>query len=397
MSHQNEDYSFSISWHKDHDKGGSVVKTKKAKEIISTGTAIAAVDGNIRSTHDNKNSVIGDSGNSTVFTRHDNVVIVTKIHGAHQWPLLVQSMCLLHYAYNNKVLYDIVVFSTDPVPNEDIVSIQEMLHPVKFSLVVDNRGLQEEIASLPPAKYETFLKMCNVTNPTNLTWFSYCAGNRLAYNWQAEFRSVHLWHHPAMADYKTMVWLDTDGFATKEWEKDPVDYFIKNDGVIMFDHFPMGHSRYWVQERFYAAWNKTLCGLEVSKETGNFVSEIGTGRKARRCFKRGIPNIHGFFHITNMDFYRSELVTHGLHTILANCFLCRFPDDQLAVTAPAAILAPERSWEMRPKGFHLDVFHNHKLDGIDQATPAGFKQFWDRVVKRTFTSAALVCKITEAG
>jgi len=332
--------------------------------------------------------------NSTAFVRHDHVVIATKIHGVHQWPLLVQSMCLLHYAYNHKVLYDIVAFSTEPVPEEDIQSLQAMLSPAKFRLVVDNRGLHEEIAALTPTKLDAFLKMCNVSEATNLTWFSNCDNNRLAYNWQAEFRSIHLWQHPSMADYKTMVWLDTDGFATKVWEKDPVDYFIENDGVIMFDHFPQATSKYWIQKRLYAAFNATICKLKLSKETGNLVTELGTGD---RCQERGVPNIHGFFHITNMDFYRSPIVRDGLATILDDCFLCRFPDDQLAVTVPAAILASNRSWEMRSKGFRFDVFHNFRIDGIDQAKPAGFKMYWKKIAQHTHPTAAGVCRITEAG
>ena len=91
----------------------------------------------------------GNSSNSTVFVRHEHVVIATKIHGIIQWGLLVQSMCLLHYAYNHKVLYDIIAFSTNPVPEEKIKSLQAMLSPARFRLVVDNRGLHEEIAALP--------------------------------------------------------------------------------------------------------------------------------------------------------------------------------------------------------------------------------------------------------
>lgn len=220
-------------------------------------------------------------------------------------------------------------------------------------------------------------------------------GNRLSYNWQAEFRFVHIWHHPAMVDYKTMVWLDSDGFATKPWETDPVDYFIENGGVIMFDHFPQSQSKFWIQKRAYAGFNSTICSLKLSKETGNLVIELGTGD---RCGVRGmIPNIHGFFHITNMDFYRSKRVKDGLATVLDDCFLCRFPDDQLAVTVPAATLAPEKSWEMRGKGFHLDVIHNFKLDDIDQAKPAGFLDYWKQVGRHTLPTADGICSVTEAG
>jgi len=372
------------------DKGKPITKDGiETKEIVKTINDVR-VDEIVK----RKNSTdIINSKNST-FVRHDNVVIATKIHGAHQWSLLVQSMCLLHYAYNNKVSYDIVVFATEPVPEEEIKSLQKMISPTKFRLVVDNKGLQNEIASLTPAKHEAFLKMCNVSDTRNLTWFSKCSGNRLAYNWQAEFRAVHLWNHPSISQYKTMVWLDTDGFATKPWENDPVDYFIKNDGVIMFDHFPQAKSKYWVQKRVYKGFNATICKLELSKETGNLEPKLGT---EDRCQERGIPNIHGFFHITNLDFYRSPVVSYGLATILDNCFLCREPDDQLAVTAPAAILAPQRSWEMRSKGFHLDVFHNFMLDGIDQAKPAGFIKYWEQKGRHTHPAAAAVCKVTDGG
>jgi hypothetical protein len=333
-----------------------------------------------------------DSSNSTTFVRHNNVVIATKIHGDHQWPLLVQSMCLLHYAYNHKVLYDVAVFSTEPIPQEDIDSLQSMISPAKLHLVVDNRGLQTEIAYLSREKHEGFLKMCNVTDTTNITWWSECSGNRLAYNWQAEFRGFHLWTHPSMNDYKTMMWLDTDGFATKPWKEDPIDYFIKNDGVVMFDNFPHAHSKYTMQKRL-TGFGASICGLKLSEE-GHLVSELNYDGN---CQERGIPNIHGFLHITNLDFYRSRRVQMGLFDLLGDCFLCREPDDQLAVTAPAAILAPERSWEMRSKGFHLNVFHNYKLDGKDQAKPAGFLKYWDAIGKHTHPAAAEVCKVTEAG
>jgi len=339
-----------------------------------------------------KNNTELDSSDSTPFVRHDNVVIATKIHGDNQWPLLLQSMCLLHYAYNHKVLYDIVVFSTEPIPKEDIDSLQAMISPAKLHLVVDNRGIQNEIAYLSREKHEGFLKFCNVTKTTNITWWSQCEGNRLAYNWQAEFRAFHLWTHPSMKDYKTMMWLDTDGFATKPWKKDPIDYFIKNDGVVMFDHFPQAKSSFKMQKRLHG-FDANICSLKLSEE-GNLVSELSHDGN---CQERGIPNIHGFLHITNLDFYRSRRVQMGLSDLQGDCFLCREPDDQLAVTAPAAILAPERSWEFRSKGFHLDVFHNYKLDGIDQAKPAGFLKYWDEVGKHTHPAAAEVCKVTEAG
>jgi len=347
-------------------------KTTKAVDLVASDTHI---------------------NNSTGFVRHDKVAIVTKIHGKHQWSLLEQSLCLLHFAYNHKLLYDIIVFSTDPVPEENIESLRAMLASTKVSLVVDNKGLQNEIADLPTEKHEFLKKLCNVTDTSTLNWFSVCENNRLAYNWQAEFRGKRLWHHPALAEYKTMFWMDTDGFATKPWENDPIDYFIRNEGVIMFDHFPQAHSKFYVQQGIFDGFGATLCEIKLDKTTGNLLPKYGAENK---CRERGVPNIHGFFHITNLDFYRSPAVTKGLDSIFGDCFLCRQPDDQLAVTAPAAMLAPERSWEMRSKGFHLDVFHNSMMDGIDTAKPGGFIKYWDQKGQYTLPAAVGVCKVENA-
>jgi hypothetical protein len=304
------------------------------------------------------------------FKRYDNAVIATKIHGPHQWEILEQSLCLLHHAYNHRVQYNIVVFTAEPIPQENIDNLQKYLGNTTLSVEMDNRGFQEEIAALPSNRYNAFLKMCNVTSPANLTWWSKCKF-RLAYNWQAEFRSLHIWHHPALQDYKYMLWMDTDGFSTKPWQKDPVEYFIENDGVIMFDHFPQAKSNMKIQPYVHKGFNHTICALKLNDE-GNLVTTLGD---EGQCHQRGVPNIHGFFHITNLDFYRSAPVKEGLEKLFGDCFLCREPDDQLAVTVPAAILAPERSWEMRSKGIHLDVFHNGMMDGLDLAKPAGFKKY----------------------
>jgi hypothetical protein len=198
------------------------------------------------------------------FKRYDNVVIATKIHGPHQWFVLEQSLCLLHYAYNHRVQYDIVVFTTIPVPEEDIQSLNQLVSPANVSIVVDNRGLQNEIAALSKEEYNSFLRRCNVSSPENLTWFSDCP-DHIAYNWQAEFRGLRLWHHPSIAKYSTMIWMDADGFATKPWQYDPVSYFIENDGVIMFDHFPQAFSVRTIQPRLFKSFQAFV--LTMSLET----------------------------------------------------------------------------------------------------------------------------------
>jgi hypothetical protein len=353
----------------------------------------------------------GANDEATEFKRYDRVAIVTKIHGQHQWKLLEQSMCLLHHAYNHKVLYDIVIFTALEVPKELIEDFEKMVAPAKVSVVMDNIGFQEEIAALTPAKRELFLERCMVTDPVNLTWWSHCnepgekTGGRVAYNWQAEFRSVRIWEDPALEKYKYMLWLDSDGFPSKPWEKDPMGYFIENEGVIMFDNYPQGKTGKFTNQ-ILNSFNETLCDLSLNKEKGHLernlinhqdyaILQSGNKNNTVICNSKTIHMIHGFFHITDLDFFRQPKVINVLKGLLGDCFLCRTPDDQLAVTLPTAIYAPEKSFDMRSHGFDLKVFHNMHLDGKEKAKPPGFVKYWDQVAKKDFPSAEKACKITQ--
>jgi hypothetical protein len=361
------------------------------------------------------------------FKHHKGVVIATKIHGPHQWGLLQQSLCLLHFAYNKRVKYDIVVFSSEPIPAGMLQSIKSLLAPAKVTVALDNRGLKEEIAALSPSRYKSFLNKCrdhillnsmeiNTDSETgidigtdtkvllddqsilqNLTWYSDCGDGRLAYNWQAEFRSRHIWHHPALAKYKWMMWMDTDSFCTKPWQRDPVALAIRNDLAIFFDNYHGGGSRN-LARAIAKGFHVSLCQSRLTS-AGKLESHLGTVEDAETnefCNHSRIESIHGFFHITNMDFYRSLPVMHGIEIIFGDCFLCRFPDDQMSVTIPATILAPNRSWDMRRNGVKLDIYHNFRMDGRDEEKTFGFKQLWKRKrLRQDMKEARGVCPITE--
>jgi hypothetical protein len=245
------------------------------------------------------------------FKHHKGVVIATKIHGPHQWGLLQQSLCLLHFAYNKRVKYDIVVFSSEPIPAGMLQSIKSLLAPAKVTVALDNRGLKEEIAALSPSRYKSFLNKCrdhillnsmeiNTDSETgidigtdtkvllddqsilqNLTWYSDCGDGRLAYNWQAEFRSRHIWHHPALAKYKWMMWMDTDSFCTKPWQRDPVALAIRNDLAIFFDNYHGGGSRN-LARAIAKGFHVSLCqsrltGLNLSMDFFILPTWISTG------------------------------------------------------------------------------------------------------------------------
>jgi hypothetical protein len=77
---------------------------------------------------------VTSSGNQTLerFARHPGVVIAVKIHGEVFVPEIKQSFCLLHAVYNNRVLYDVLLFATIKLPEKDVADIQAILHPAKL-------------------------------------------------------------------------------------------------------------------------------------------------------------------------------------------------------------------------------------------------------------------------
>ncbi|OEU17767.1 hypothetical protein FRACYDRAFT_238192 [Fragilariopsis cylindrus CCMP1102] len=326
----------------------------------------------------------------TAFTRYDDVVIVTKIHGpGKDWNRIMQSLCLLHYAYNSKVEYPILIFTTLPIPELEIQELQSLLgDKIQISVALDNNyngSLPEMIYALPEKKRNTFFKNCNVTSPEELEWNSACPDNNngdypsnllLSYNWQAEFRSVHIWNHHSLLNYKYMLWIDSDGFATAPWKNDPVEYLIENNGVVMFDNI-QGSPRGLITLIFQSYNNSFICDMKINTTTGylerRLIDFIPGNYTDRRCIDR-LKTIHGFFHITNLDFYRSQ-VTKFL-PLLGDCFLCRSPDDQLAVILPAIYYKPHKAFDMRSSGFNLKIFHNSRIDGKEKPKWPGFIKHW---------------------
>ena len=395
----------------DSNKTSDATTSPAAATTTTTATATATA-----TTNSSEININIDTNATTIpkFKRYDKVAIVSKIHDQAGWKEMVQSMCLLHYAYNHRVLYDIVIFTTlDFVNMPDwepkIKEVEAIVAPAKITFVTDNRGLQEEIAALKPSKRDLLLKRCNTTDPTTITWDTKChddpdkAGNPkypvhtlMSYHWQAEFRSIHIWSHKALAGYRYMLWLDSDGFATREWKVDPVEYFIENEGVVMFDNL---QGRVNLPGRIHDAFfNRSLCRLKLNKDTGNFDATYdGCSKNPDGSDTFIVPTIHGFFHITDLDFYRSEKVLGSLKRLIGDCFLCRRPDDQLAVTLPAAYFAPEKAWDMQTKGFVMNVFHNFMMDGKTQMKPAGFRKHWKFNSSMHFPTANANCKITNAG
>ena len=135
-------------------------------------------------------------------------------------------------------------------------------------------------------------------------------------------------------------------------------------------------------------YNKTICKIEVAN--GRLAT---TWRHGSECVDNSIHDIHGFFHVTDLEFYRSGAVAPWLENLPGDCFCCREPDDQIAMTVPAALLAPNRSHDLHSNGIRLDLFHNCMLDGKYQAKPAGFREYYREVVRHNFSETVGVCRI----
>lgn len=131
----------------------------------------------------------------------EGVVIVTKIHGSasREIDALQQMVCLLHYAYNFRVNYPMVVFHSVSLGDTAIQRIRLAVPDgsLQISFHQDNPGLHEMVHNFTTKQRETVLENCGVHRVEDLHWTTACQDentrNALKYNWQAEFRAKHLY------------------------------------------------------------------------------------------------------------------------------------------------------------------------------------------------------------
>ena len=236
-----------------------------------------------------------------------------------------------------------------------IQEMQAIVHPARLTVVADAKSIQEEVMALPEEDRALLLKQCHTT-VEGINWFSACDhSGRLAYGWQAEFRSKQLWHHPALASYRYMLWMDTDVFAAQQWHQDPVDFLIQNKLVLLFSNWPQGlANKIHQKKRLKEAFGTTLCGLKLEK--GRFKVKTGDCDKS-------MGEVHGMLHLSDMDFYRSSRVQKFINIWIGNSKYARDFDDQAAITAPVVFFAPDRAADMYANGIKLNVVHNGAMDG----------------------------------
>jgi hypothetical protein len=325
------------------------------------------------------------------FERQEDVVIATKIHGEAFMPQLIQSLCLLTQAYNRRMQYPIVVFHSEPLKEESIHNAQTVTFPANITFVLDEKTLRERVEALNETEQKHLLERCsNVSGIDELFWWTRCnepfaTTMPLSYNWQSEFRAKHVWRQKALEPYRYMLWMDSDGMCTEVWKQDPVATAIRNDLVILFDNFPQGRvSGPEIHDKIYRSLNKSICAVQL--KDGHLQANEGD------CPNDApIAQVHGFFHITNLDFFRSEASLRWTDELVGDSHFSRRWDDQIAVTVSPAVLAPNRSWDMYSHGIKLNVYHNGDIDGKSRAPLMGFVRFWDGYKNSTFPEAVDVC------
>ena len=342
------------------------------------------------------------------FERQERVVIASKIHGEFHWGILEQTLCLLQHAYNNRVNYDIVIFSTVPIDDkmEDVNRVKKMVAPASFTVVVDNPGLHEQVNSLTIDEQKDVLLRCNTSTIDELTWDTKCQDEgiqwpvKMSYTWQAEFRSLQLWKREELKPYKWMMWIDADAYSTNVWKYDPVATAIRNDMVLFFANWPKGRAfGKGFASRFHKAFDytgifkegETLCSMSL--QDGHLVPSGGVCRQGVT-----IPQVHGFFHITNLDFMRSPPAQKFFEAYIGKTHFSRKFDDQLAITAVGGVLAPNQSCDMTSYGVDLGLWHNGDIMGKPARRTAvvKFTKWWKANATELFPEASK-CKVVYNG
>ncbi len=328
-----------------------------------------------------------------------NGVIVTKMQGGTKdVDSMKQMLCLLTKAYNDRVHHDILVFTSEPIASQAIEEFQKLVHPANLTVAIDNPGLHSMVQTMDLSQQQKLLERCNVTKVQDLTWRTMCweVGSytthheMLSYNWQAEFRAKWLWEDKLLKPYRYMMWVDSDAFCTRVWKQDPFAAMQRHDLVLLFDHFPQGMARGYEFPRLTRkVFDRTICKIDLVN--GTLVAMDG------RCQNRPkgrIKNIHGFFHLTDLDFYRSSKVREWNHAMITDDHkFSRLFDDQIGTTIPAAVLAGNRTRDMKGLGLYLRVFHNYFLDGRHPDHRGYFVNWWDRNADTIFPEANGKCPV----
>ena len=354
--------------------------------------------------HNLRGFVNADSATTVIkdFEHQPNVVIACKIHGPEHVHELKQSFCLLHAAYNRRVLYDILLFSTLALSEEDTAALQLIVSPATLTVYTDEQSLHEQLAALTPSQQRTLLNRClNVSTIQDFTWQTLCVDDihtiPIQYTWMSEFRSKQIWTLKPLKPYKYMMWFDSDSFPTQVWRQDPVAFTIRNKLVLLGANCAQGKTlgRHGVQERIYKAYKRTLCSNVIGQDArmeATYLLQTGEpGKNCTKCWDHDVVQVHGFLHITDLDFYRLPQNIYWYDVMIGDGKFGRVWDDQLAITVPPAMLAPHRAMDMEAAGINLDVMHNGLMMGKRNWPGGAYLKFWNTEGVEKFPEAQELC------
>ena len=115
----------------------------------------------------------------------------------------------------------------------------------------------------------------------------------------SQFRAYHIWTHPALRDYKYMIWLDADALCGRTWYRDPIHAMVQKDLILMFTTFYGTTKSEEFRTKLLNTYGEDLCSNGVRN---------GHMNPKRICTKWPMKfrSIGGFFHVTNLDVYRED-------------------------------------------------------------------------------------------
>lgn len=130
------------------------------------------------------------------FERQPGVVVVTKIHDDLYMPLLVQQYCLFTAAYNHKMQYDLILFSTEPIGQEHRKELAEAVYPANLTIYIDEKTIADHVSELDENQTAYLLRRCKVNSTDELTWRTRCwehGGGEMpiAYTWVRKKRRFY--------------------------------------------------------------------------------------------------------------------------------------------------------------------------------------------------------------
>ena len=322
---------------------------------------------------------IYDNATATSFKRYDGVVIVTKVLWQKDLQQLMEWACLISHAYNDRMKYDVLIFTTIEWDDDSIAQLQRAVAPAKLTVAIEAPPLEEHLSSMTKEEVQFLRDRCQLKDKPNetLTWWHYCSDpgetrvtSNLAYAWQAEFRAYHIWTHPALKNYKYMMWLDSDVNIAKHWDMDPMKTMIENDLTVLYAGWPYGKLRdKAVKKKMTGAYNTSICSIQKTSGSEHIYPKLCKDQKG--YFE--IRQIAGNHHITNLDVFRKEVHQKFLKNFTGDFRFNRKFDDQLAVTLVGMFehylvngfdnpSVKYTMWNERANGLTLKIGHHRIYD-----------------------------------